>query len=636
MGTATRVYISLALIATALIFAPRGPVFWGLVAGGVLAYFLFPVVIQGLLAPLERRVLAARRSEATGLLQEVRTRRVVRQFAPHAWLTLQEGRLHLRRGDGKAAARAFTETVRLSRGADAPGLISAQAHALLLADQPEQTRELLQQLAKKHPLSPTDHLHLGLAMLASKGRGPEALEQVRAAEAGLGPHPRVLAALALALHRNDEAVPALEALQRAQEALGSEADPFDEALIQRGTKLLRTVQKAQQKRERKPTQAQVQAQIPTLAAPRVATGVAVAPPGPDSKAKSPRKVKKEERRSARRTAKAEKRVQGVEPVKVKKVGKSVTKGVAEAKPVKGVAKVEGAKAEAKPVETRPVAEMQTATKPVAEIKPAVETKPAVEMKAETKPAVETKPVAEVKPAVETKPVAETKPAVAATPVPEARSVAPALAPVPEARPVVAATPVPEARSFAPVPVPEARFVEPVPVPEARPIVATPRPVMPPPRPDVMRVPAPPAGATLFGSVTPGAPRPSGAAAPPVLGLPRAPVSSPVPNAMSAPPPIASAPPLRPPMVQSSSTAPWAGMPPPTLSRTLPPIASAPVLLPRPASAPVPRAPGAIVPTGPSPVPPPTAPSLAQALPDTDDGWDDMLDALEADAPGAPR
>ena len=625
MGTATRVYISLALIATALIFAPRGPVFWGLVAGGVLAYFLFPVVIQGLLAPLERRVLAARRSEATGLLQEVRTRRVVRQFAPHAWLTLQEGRLHLRRGDGKAAARAFTETVRLSRGADAPGLISAQAHALLLADQPEQTRELLQQLAKKHPLSPTDHLHLGLAMLASKGRGPEALEQVRAAEAGLGPHPRVLAALALALHRNDEAVPALEALQRAQEALGSEADPFDEALIQRGTKLLRTVQKAQQKRERKPTQAQVQAQIPTLAAPRVATGVAVAPPGPDSKAKSPRKVKKEERRSARRTAKAEKRVQGVEPVKVKKVGKSVTKGVAEAKPVKGVAKVEGAKAEAKPVETRPVAEVQTATKPVAEIKPAVETKPAVEMKAETKPAVETKPVAEVKPAVETKPVAETKPAVAAAPGPEARSVAPALAPVPEARPVVAETPVPEARS-----------VELVPVPEARPIVATPRPVMPPPRPDVMRVPAPPAGATLFGSVTPGAPRPSGAAAPPVLGLPRAPVSSPVLNAMFAPPPIASAPPLRPPMVQSSSTAPWGGMPPPTLSRTLPPIASAPVLLPRPASAPVPRAPGAIVPTGPSPVPPPTAPSLAQALPDTDDGWDDMLDALEADAPGAPR
>ena len=27
------------------------------------------------------------------------------------------------------------------------------------------------------------------------------------------------------------------------------------------------------------------------------------------------------------------------------------------------------------------------------------------------------------------------------------------------------------------------------------------------------------------------------------------------------------------------------------------------------------------------------PALAQVLPDTDDGWDDMLDALEADSPG---
>jgi hypothetical protein len=59
IGTATRVYLSLVLIATALIFVPQGPVYWGLIGGGVLCYFLFPVVIQGLLKPIERRVLAA-------------------------------------------------------------------------------------------------------------------------------------------------------------------------------------------------------------------------------------------------------------------------------------------------------------------------------------------------------------------------------------------------------------------------------------------------------------------------------------------------------------------------------------------------------------------------------------------------
>jgi hypothetical protein len=543
----------------------------------------------------------------------------------------------------------------MSGGADAPGLISAQAHALLLADQPEQTRELLQQLAKKHPLSATDHLHLGLAMLASKGRGPEALEHVRAAEAELAPHPRVLAAMALALHRNDEVVPALAALQRAQEALGSEPDPFDEALVQRGTKLLRTVQKAQQKRERKPGQAQ----IPTEVAPRVATGVAVTAPNPDDRAKSPRKAKKEERRSARRAAKAEKRVQGVEPVKVKKAGKSATKGVVEANPAKGgirkaeakpVAEMQAAKpvAEVKPVaemqaEAKPVAEMQAEAKPGAEMKPAaemqVERKPVAEMQAEARPVAEMKPVAETR--SEAKPVAETEATVTGTksemeaePVAamnfevkaksavEVNSLAQA---EPVAETNIEANPVLETRPAA-----EARPATPAPVSQDRPTVASSEPrSIEPARPDGMRVPAPPAGAALFGSLQ-GAPRSSGPAAAPVLGLPRAPGAMPT---MSGPS-VAGVPALRPPVVPSSSAAPWAGTPP-TLPRNLPPIAGGPVLSPRPEDVPVPRAPAAIVPTGPSPVAPPIAPTLAQALPDADDGWDDMLDALEADAPVTP-
>jgi len=640
MGTATRVYISLALIATALIFAARGPVFWGLIAGGVLAYFLFPLVIQGLLAPLERRVLAASRRDATGLLQEVRARRLVRQFAPHAWLTLQEGRLHLRRGDGKAASRAFTETVRLSRGADAPGLISAQAHALLIADQPEQTRELLTQLSKQHPLSPTDHLHLGLALLAGKARGPEALEHVRAAETGLGAHPRMLAALALALHRNDEALPALAALQQAQDALGSEPDPYDEALVQRGTKLLRTVQKAQQKRERKPAEAQ----IPTQA-PRIAVVAPVTPVGPETKVKSPRKAKKEERRTARRAAKAEKRVQVVEPVKSKKAGKSATKPVAAkaAAKVGAVTPVEAKSVEAKvatkPVEVKPVvaeARPVEAKSVVAEARP-VEAKSVV---AEAKP-VEVKPVVaeakpvEVKPVVaEAKPV-EVKPVVAEAKPVETRSVVAEARPIIEVKPVVA-----ESRPVETKPVvAEARpIIEVKPVVEVKPVAAS-MPVFPPVtpvvRPEVMRVPAPPTGAALFGSLAPGAPR-SAVPVPAVPGLPRAPVATPVPKAMPGiTPPIAGAAPLlRPPMVTSSSAAPWAGTAPPSLARHLPPPTGLPS---RPEAMPLPRAPGAVVmPMAPSAAAPPVPQSLAQALPDTDDGWDDMLDALEADAPSSPR
>jgi hypothetical protein len=108
-------YVPFALIAGALLFVPRGPVFWTMVGIGVAAFVLFPWVIQGLLAPIERRVIQANRREATAVLLEIRQRPLVRLFAPYAWATLQEGRLHLRRGDGKAAARAFAETARLAR-----------------------------------------------------------------------------------------------------------------------------------------------------------------------------------------------------------------------------------------------------------------------------------------------------------------------------------------------------------------------------------------------------------------------------------------------------------------------------------------------------------------------------------------
>jgi hypothetical protein len=189
-GTATRVYVPFALITGALLFVPRGRCSGGWSGSGWRRSWLFPLVIQGLLTPIERRVIAASRREATGVLREIRQLRLVRLFAPFAWTTLQEARLHLRRGDGKAAVRAFAETARLSRPSveaakvEPPALISMQAHALLIAEQPEQARELLQALAKRQTLAPIDQLHLGLALQAGKGHNRESLEHIEAAAAG--------------------------------------------------------------------------------------------------------------------------------------------------------------------------------------------------------------------------------------------------------------------------------------------------------------------------------------------------------------------------------------------------------------------------------------------------------------------
>jgi tetratricopeptide (TPR) repeat protein len=697
VGTATRVYLSLVLIATALIFVPQGPAYWGLIGGGVLTYFLFPVVVQGLLKPIERRVLAVRRREATALLQEVRGRRLVRQFAPHAWLTLQEGRLHLRRGDGKAAARSFTETVRLSRGAGEPALVSAQAQALLIAEQPEQTRELLQALAKKGPLSASDRLHLGLALLAGKGSGRDALEHVQAAAQTLGGHPRVLAALALALHRADETSEALTMLQRAQDALGDEPDPFDEGLVQRGVKLLRTVQKAQQKRERKvePVARVKDAKVVTTSEPKLDTKAA------EDRAKSARRAKKDERRAARRAAKAEKRTQP-ESAKAKKGKAPKLKPEGKAPKLAVTAVKPGAKlAEVKPV----VATTVKVAKPVVvEAKPVVaEVKPVV---AEVKPVVaEVKPVvAEVKPVVaEVKPVvAEAKPAVAEV-KPVVAEVKPVVA---EVKPVVAVVK-PAVAEVKPAVVevkPVVAEVKPA-VVEAKPVAAAAEPRLP----LTGARPAPPAGTALFGSLggsqsglprgpsastlplggsgvpksmlgevtapaaqalpksapifTPGRPPAPAVASNPIVRPPAAasePIARPaapaptvvrppmvVSNPIARPPVVASNPIARPPVVASNPIVrPAAATPMPYVAAaplTVPARPTAPVLPPPPAAVVSPTAP--VLPPPPAAVVSPTAPvttavgvrpsELAQVLPETDDAWDDMLNALEADGPSSP-
>ena len=710
MGTATRVYLTVVLIATALIFVPQGPVYWGLIGGGVLCYFLFPVVIQGLLKPIERRVLTARRREATALLQEVRGRRLVRQYAPHAWLTLQEGRLHLRRGDGKAAARAFAETVRLSRSAGEPALVSAQAQALLIAEQPEQTRELLQALAKKGPLSASDRLHLGLALLAGKGSGRDALEHVQAAAQTLGGHPRVLAALALALHRADETSEALIMLQRAQDALGEEPDPFDEGLVQRGVKLLRTVQKAQQKRERKvePATARVAGAVPVKAETKGEAKLDAK--AVEEKAKSARRVKKDERRAARRAAKAEKRTQP-ESAKAKKVK------AAKVKPAGKVATVAGkvTAGAGKVVETTPAAVKGAVETPVAKVEAkAVEVKPAAVKVVETPVKVEAK-VVEAPVKVEAK--------VVEAPVKvEAKVVE---APVKVETPVkveakVVETPVVKAAARAVETTPIAAKVE---RPEMRPGAAA--------GPSGAR-PAPPAGTALFGSLGAVSGPQSGAQA--GLGLPRAPlagtlplggagqgeavpktmsgeVTAPVPKAMPtassampivrppapavasnpivrpaapsspivrpaapanpivrpAAPAVASNPIVRPampstpvrpavPVAATPAVSPVVRPPVPVLGGAPSPTPAAvvsaapapvqaprvvatpaPALPPRPAAPVLPPAPVAVVlPSAPVAAAAATRPSeLAQVLPDTDDAWDDMLNALEADGPSSP-
>ena len=72
-GLAMRFYGPFALIGMAMIFLPRGPVFWAFLGAAVLWFALFPAVVQALLGPIERKVLAATPKTAPGLLDSLRS-----------------------------------------------------------------------------------------------------------------------------------------------------------------------------------------------------------------------------------------------------------------------------------------------------------------------------------------------------------------------------------------------------------------------------------------------------------------------------------------------------------------------------------------------------------------------------------
>ncbi|MCA9663555.1 MAG: hypothetical protein KC486_34820, partial [Myxococcales bacterium] len=136
-----------------------------LIGAGVVLLVLIPALIQHRLENLAQRVSDASRDEALELKRTLRTKPLVNLFAPAAWVTLQDAQIALRLGDGKAAAQLYAETARLCKRPDAVMLISAQAHALVVANERKAARELLNKLAAAKLLGPRDQLDLGIVML---------------------------------------------------------------------------------------------------------------------------------------------------------------------------------------------------------------------------------------------------------------------------------------------------------------------------------------------------------------------------------------------------------------------------------------------------------------------------------------
>lgn len=224
-----------------------------LVLAGLALFLLLPAIVLARLERIGRDVQAASPKAAAEMLQRLPGKPVVQFFAPTAWRTLHEGILQLKVGDGKTAAANFAETARLIRQPEAVMLVSAQAHALVVAGNFTDARELLQRLAKENMLVSRDQLDLGIVLLVeSQKKNKQALAYIEAARKTIGDHPRVLAAMALALQKTeriDEASELLEQVQIIQQ--GADTDPVVEDLVKRARKGLQTFIEAQLRRERR-------------------------------------------------------------------------------------------------------------------------------------------------------------------------------------------------------------------------------------------------------------------------------------------------------------------------------------------------------------------------------------------------
>ncbi|HFE45005.1 MAG TPA: hypothetical protein ENJ18_05845 [Nannocystis exedens] len=302
-ATVIRVYIAFSLIWIGFFFEHplvRGS--W--IGAGIVAFLVFPRIIRVLLRPLEREVAGATRRNASHCLGLLRERRIVRIFAPHAWLKVQEAKLHLIAGDGLAAARAFAEIARLS-GLREPSanLLGAQTHAFLVANDLKQAGEVSDARMKLGEIGPWDRLHQALILLANGRRSEAVVKELSDAREQLGDDPWVLAALTLAYERSG-ALP--EALAIAEVAKAAADDELAKSLLKRAEKGLRAYRKSLQQKQRKSKSKASR----KASDPHQETHQGSLAPGKAKDRRKPRgskKARKQARREARRRAKAEER-----------------------------------------------------------------------------------------------------------------------------------------------------------------------------------------------------------------------------------------------------------------------------------------------------------------------------------------
>ena len=280
----------------------------GLAVAGPSGVVLAGLAMVPLLAApfLTARWLRARQSQISARvdgrtiarLNEMRGHWVVRYFAPHAWAPLFEARVQLQLGNGRAAARAFADTQRLSALGTSEALVLGRAEGHLIAGEKKEAVELLDTYAQGTQLSANAHLLLGVAYLGDSGRAKMALAPLTSAQSTLGDDPRCRAALVLAQDRHGKSEDVARGLAEIKDLL--DAAPGQDTVL---ADLLKRVRKLARSRERASGKRRSAKPVATTAAKPSSHATSVA----ESRKKKERKKRKSKREREREKKRGDKR-----------------------------------------------------------------------------------------------------------------------------------------------------------------------------------------------------------------------------------------------------------------------------------------------------------------------------------------
>jgi len=313
-GTLLRFAVAGVFVGVSLL-VPGWPLALGALALGLLWVFVFPRWVERRLEDLGHRLAAVPAGAVPAQLRQLEETRLVAMFAPYAWVQIQRARLLAKVPDGRGAAAALGEAVRMCGGTPA-NLLGLQADALLLGGDRKGALQILRRLERDAQLGGRDRVNLGVALLDERGALETALEHLQEDPAEAQYAARRWSALAVGLAKKRRFAEAREAFAQAEACPPQSKDGVVADLLKRASK---GVREAPEPRPAQPESEAPKSEPPKSAASKSAASKSERTKSSRKERREQRKSRKERKESGEKAKKAKERSSGREKPQPRRV-----------------------------------------------------------------------------------------------------------------------------------------------------------------------------------------------------------------------------------------------------------------------------------------------------------------------------